>query len=288
MQNQNMTGTQEDWDLIVTPERKWWDLRLGELWEYRDLVMLFVRRNFVAQYKQTILGPAWHLITPIISTVIFTIIFNKLAGLPTDTLPPFLFYLSGNVIWSYFSTCLTSTSNTFAGNQGMFGKVYFPRLVMPVSVVLSGLISFFIRFSLFLAFCLYFFLTGSAIHMNWWVISLPLLLLLQAGLGLSWGIIISALTTKYRDLQVLVSFGVQLLMYATPVIYPASMVPAKFQWLYFLNPIAPIVETFRYAFLGSGTISVARLAYSLVFMVISFFIGAALFNKIEANFMDTV
>lgn len=274
--------------MVITPERKWWDLRLGELWEYRDLVSLFVRRDFVAQYKQTVLGPAWHLLNPIISTVIFTIIFNKIAGLPTDEIPPFLFYLSGNVIWSYFSTCLTNTSNTFVSNEGIFGKVYFPRMVTPVSVAISGLVAFLIRFGLFLAFLIFFLLTGFHLKPNWWMLTLPLLLLIQAGLALSWGIIISSLTTKYRDLQILVSFGVQLLMYATPVIYPASMVPAKFQWLYFLNPISPIVEAFRYAFLGSGTISIAKLLYSLVFMIISFFIGAALFNKIEANFMDTV
>jgi lipopolysaccharide transport system permease protein len=284
----NTITKNDDWDLVITPERKWWDLRLNELWEYRDLVALFVRRDFVAQYKQTILGPLWHLINPIISTVIFTLIFNQIAGLPTDELPPFLFYLSGNVIWSYFSTCLSSTSNTFVGNQGMFGKVYFPRMVMPVSVVISGLISFLIRFTLFMGFFAYYYFSGSPVHLNWWAFLLPVLIFIQAGLGLSWGIIISSLTTKYRDLQVLVTFGVQLVMYATPVIYPASMVPQKFQWLYFLNPIAPIVETFRYAFLGSGSFSPGRLVYSLIFMIISFFIGAALFSKIEATFMDTV
>jgi lipopolysaccharide transport system permease protein len=284
----NTTTNNDDWDMIITPERKWWDLRLGELWHYRDLVMLLVSRNFVAQYKQTVLGPAWHLVTPVISTVIFTIIFNKIAGLPTDELPPFLFYLSGNVAWNYFSSCLTGTSNTFVGNQGLFGKVYFPRLIVPVSVVISSIISFLIRFVLFLGFLVYFLIIDAPVHPNWWVLSLPILLILQAGMGLSWGIIISSLTTKYRDLQVLVGFGVQLLMYATPVIYPASMVPAQFQWLYFLNPIAPLIEAFRYAFLGSGTVSINKLLYSAIFMVISFFIGAALFSKIEANFMDTV
>jgi lipopolysaccharide transport system permease protein len=279
---------EKDWDLVITPERKWWDLRLGELWRYRDLVMLFVRRNFVAQYKQTILGPAWHFINPIISTVIFTIIFNRVAGLPTDDLPPFLFYLSGNVSWNYFSGCLQGTSNTFVSNQGIFGKVYFPRMVVPVSVVISNLVSFLIRFLLFLGFLAYFILSGYPVQPNWWVVLVPIFIIIQAGMGLGWGIIISSLTTKYRDLQILVGFGIQLLMYATPVIYPASMVPEKFQWLYFLNPIAPLVEAFRYAFLGAGTIDFGKLGYSFGFMIFSFLIGAMLFNKVEANFMDTV
>ena len=277
------------WDMVILPERKWWDLHLGELWHYRDLVALFVRRDFVAKYKQTVLGPAWHFINPLISSIIFTIIFNRIAGLPTDELPPFLFQLSGNVIWSYFANSLVTTSDTFVSNQGMFGKVYFPRLVIPVSVVISGLISFAIRFVLFLGVLVYYLAAGySNIVVTPWVATLPLLLVMLAGFGLGWGIIISSLTTKYRDLQVLATFGVQLLMYATPVIYPASMVPQKFQWLYFLNPIAPIIEAFRYAFLGAGTIDIGKLAYSFGFMVISFLIGAMLFNKVEANFMDTV
>ena len=278
-----------DWDMVILPERKWWDLHLGELWQYRDLVALFVRRDFVAKYKQTVLGPAWHFINPLISSIIFTIIFNRIAGLPTDQLPPFLFQLSGNVIWMYFADSLKTTADTFVTNQNMFGKVYFPRLVIPVSVVISGLISFAIRFVLFLGVLVYYLAAGySSIVVTPWVATLPLLLVMLAGFGLGWGIIVSSLTTKYRDLQVLVTFGIQLLMYATPVIYPASMVPQKFQWLYFLNPIAPIIEAFRYAFLGAGTIDFGKLAYSFGFMVISFLIGAMLFNKVEANFMDTV
>lgn len=282
------TLVEKDWDLIITPERKWWDLRLGELWRYRDLVMLFVRRDFVAQYKQTVLGPAWHFINPIISTVIFTLIFNTIAGLPTDEVPPFLFYLSGNVIWMYFSSCITATSDTFVGNQGIFGKVYFPRLVIPVSVVISGLIAFFIRFVLFLGFLAYYLLAGYDIQVTPWAAIIPLLVFMLGGFGLGWGIIISSLTTKYRDLRVLVTFGVQLLMYVTPVIYPASMVPAKFQWLYFLNPLAPVIEAFRYGFLGAGMVDISKLAYSFGFMIVSFLVGALMFNKVEANFMDTV
>ncbi len=278
----------EDWDMIITPQRRWWDLRLGELWRYRDLVWLFVRRDFVSVYKQTILGPAWHFINPIISTVIFTIIFNRLAGLPTDEIPPFLFYLSGTVIWAYFSNCLTSTSNTFVGNQSIFGKVYFPRLATPVAIAISGLISFAIRFILFIGFLIYFMIGDFGLRISYWALLTPLLVLMMGGLGLSWGIIISAVTTKYRDLQILVNFGIQLLMYATPVIYPASMVPSHFQTLYFLNPIAPIIEAFRYGFLGAGTLDLNKLLYSFIFMVISFLIGSMLFNKVEANFMDTV
>ena len=278
----------QDWDLIIEPRRSLFDLRLGELWKYRDLVWLFVRRDFVAAYKQTILGPLWYLIQPLLTTITFTIIFGQIASLPTDGLPQILFYRSGTVLWSYFSDCLTKTSNTFVQNSQLFGKVYFPRLAVPVSILISNLITFAMQFIFFLLFVAYFALRGAEIRPNLWMLAFPLLLLIMAGLGLGLGVLISALTTKYRDLRFLVSFGVSLLMYATPVIYPASAVPERFQLLIRLNPVTSIVETFRYGFLGSGSVSPWELVYSAVFMLITVALGAVVFNRVEATFMDTV
>ncbi len=240
--------------MVIRPQRNLLDLRLGELWKYYDLVMLFVRRDFVSVYKQTILGPLWYLIQPLLTTITFTVIFGNIAKLPTDGLPQFLFYMSGTVIWTYFSDCLTKTSQTFVNNSQLFGKVYFPRLAVPVSILISSLITFAIQFAFFLAFMGYFALTGSSIHPNWWIALSPLLVLMMAGLGLGFGIIVSSLTTKYRDLRFLVTFGVSLLMYISPVIYPASSVPSRFQILVAANPMTPIIEAFRYAFLGAGSI----------------------------------
>lgn len=278
----------QSWDLIIQSQRRLFDLRLAELWRYRDLVMLFVRRDFVSVYKQTILGPLWYLIQPLLTTIIFTIVFGNIAGLPTDGLPEFLFYMSGTVIWSYFAECLNKTSVTFVQNANLFGKVYFPRLAVPVSILLSNLITFTIQFAFFLLFMGYFALRGAAIRPNVWILFTPVLLLIMAGLGLGFGIIISSLTTKYRDLRFLVSFGVQLLMYATPVIYPVSAIPAQFRPLILTNPMTPIVETFRYAFLGAGTVNVYHLLYSFGFMVAVVFIGVVIFNRVEQTFMDTV
>jgi lipopolysaccharide transport system permease protein len=278
----------EHWDKIIQPQRSLFDLRLGELWKYRDLVMLFVRRDFVSVYKQTILGPLWYLIQPLLTTITFTVIFGNIAKLPTDGLPQFLFYMSGTVIWTYFATCLTNTSNTFVQNSQLFGKVYFPRLAVPVSILISSMITFFIQFAFFLAFMGFFALGGSSLHPNWWIAFSPVLLLMMAGLGLGFGIIISSLTTKYRDLRFLVQFGVTLLMYATPVIYPASSIPARYQVLIKANPMTPIVETFRYAFLGAGSIHPLDLLYSFGFMVVIVIIGTIMFNRVEATFMDTV
>lgn len=278
----------KNWDLIIEPRRSLFDLRLGELWKYRDLVMLFVRRDFVAAYKQTILGPLWYLIQPLLTTITFTVIFGQIASLPTDGLPQFLFYMSGTVLWSYFSSCLNNTSNTFVSNAYLFGKVYFPRLAVPVSILISNLITFAMQFVFFLLFTGYFALRGAQIRPNLWMLAFPLLLLIMAGIGLGLGILISAMTTKYRDLRFLVSFGVSLLMYATPVIYPASAVPQRFQLLIRLNPITPIVETFRYGFLGSGSVNPLELLYSFVFMLVTVALGAVVFNRVEATFMDTV
>ena len=288
MTSQDLTTSQDEWDLIIRPQRSWWDLRLGELWQYRDLIWLFVWRDFVAYYKQTILGPLWYLIQPVLTTVIFSVIFGNIAKLSTDGLPPFMFYLAGNTVWSYFSACLTSTSNTFTINAAIFGKVYFPRLSIPISVILSNLLSFAIRMGLFLCFLTYFALSGSTIHPNAWIFSLPILLLLMAGLGLGLGILISSLTTKYRDLQQLIGFGVQLLMYATPIIYPLSAINNPWRWFILANPMTPVVEVFRRAFLGTSSLDPIYLLYSAFFMVVVFIVGALVFNHVESTFMDTV
>lgn len=278
----------EDWSLVIHPQRAWWDLRLGELWRYRDLIWLFVWRDFVAYYKQTILGPLWYLIQPILTTMVFTVIFGNIAKLSTDGLPPFLFYLAGNTVWTYFAACLTSTSNTFTTNAGLFGKVYFPRLSIPVSIVISNVISFGIRLLVFLGFLVYFVLAGSEISPNLWILSLPLLILLMAGMGLGLGIIISSLTTKYRDLQHLVAFGVQLLMYGTPVIYPISSIDAPWRLIFLANPMTPVMEVFRLAFLGTSSLDPVYLAYSAAFVVVVMLIGILIFNHVETTFMDTV
>lgn len=288
MTSQELASAQDHWDLIIYPQRAWWDLRLGEIWKYRDLIRLLVWRDFVAAHKQTILGPLWYVIQPITSTIVFTVIFDRVARLPTDGLPPFLFYMAGTTIWNYFSTCLTSTSNTFSGNAGLFGKVYFPRLVVPLSVVIANLVSFGIRFGIFVIFLVYFLLSGAPIMPNLWILILPVLLLIMAGLGLGLGIIISSLTTKYRDLQQLLGFGLQLMMYGSPVIYPLSLVPAQWRWLLLANPVTPIVEVFRLAFLGTSTLTPIYLLYSFGFMLVVLAIGVLIFNRVENTFMDTV
>ncbi len=278
----------DDWDLIIRPQRSLFDLRLSDLWHYRDLVMLFVWRDFVSVYKQTILGPLWYLVQPLLTTLTFTVIFGNIAQLPTDGLPQFLFYMSGTVIWTYFAECLTKTSNTFVHNAHLFGKVYFPRLAVPVSILFSNLITFGIQFAFLLLFMAFFAFGGADIRPNLWILLSPVLLLMMAGLGLGFGIVISSLTTKYRDLRFLVQFGVQLLMYATPVIYPVSSIPERFQFLIKLNPMTPIVETFRYAFLGAGSVHPLNLFYSFGFMLVIVVVGAVMFNRVEATFMDSV
>ena len=274
--------------MVIRPQRNLLDLRLGELWQARDLILLFVRRDFVSQYKQTILGPLWYLIQPFLTTIVFTFLFSSIAKLSTDNLPPYLFYLSGTVVFAYFATCLTKTSETFIGNTHLFGKVYFPRLAVPVSILISTLIAFGIQFGFFLAFMGYYALAGKVLHPNIWILFTPVLLLIMAGLGLGLGIIVSSVTTKYRDLRFLVQFGVQLLQFVTPVIVPFSAMPTKYQSLVRLNPLTPIIETFRHAFLGSGTVDLGQLAYSFGIMLVFLIIGVVLFNQVEASFMDTV
>jgi len=285
------------WDEIIRPKRGWFDINLSELWRYRDLVMMFVKRDFVSIYKQTILGPLWYIIQALFTTLIFTIVFGNIAKLSTDGIPPILFYLSGVVCWNYFSQCLTKTSATFIANANIFGKVYFPRLTVPVSTVISNLIGFAIQLLILLCFLGYYMHYGfksgdnSPIiypNPNITILLFPFLIILMAGLSLGIGIIISSLTTKYRDLQQVVVFGVQLLMYATPVIYPLSSLGGNFRLIVLINPMTPIVETFRYSFLGSGMFSWNYLVYSLISTIIIFFIGILLFNRVERSFMDTV
>jgi lipopolysaccharide transport system permease protein len=277
-----------EWDLIIQPQTGWFDLHLKDLWKYRDLIILFVRRDFVAVYKQTILGPLWFLIQPVLSTIVFTIIFGKIAQIPTDGVPPVLFYMAGLTCWNYFADCLTKTSNTFTANANIFGKVYFPRLAMPISVVISNLIKFGIQLLIFLAFYLFYIFKGADILINEKILVLPFLVLIMAGIGLGMGIIISSLTTKYRDLQHLIGFGVQLFMYATPIVYPLSTVPEKHQWIVLLNPMTSIVEAFKYIFLSAGYFDLFWLGYSFVFMVLVLFFGTMIFSRIEKSFMDTV
>ena len=277
---------------VIKPRSGWFDLNLGELTHYKDLIFLFVKRNFVSMYKQTVLGPAWAVIQPLLTTVVFSLVFGNIAGLAADGIPTFIFYLTANVIWSYFSSCLATTSSTFIANSGILGKVYFPRLVMPISTVLSKLIDFAIQFSFMVIFVIYFAATKQ-IHPNWYVLMTPVLLLQLAMLSLGVGVIISAATTKYRDLRMLVSFGVQLWMYATPVAYDMYSMGAfapggKWHNLYMCNPVTPIVNMFRYAFLGIGQIDWLYYGISWIVTLIVLFIGILLFSRVEKTFMDTV
>ncbi|MFO7868861.1 MAG: ABC transporter permease [Bacteroidales bacterium] len=278
----------QEFKFEITPKKSLLAFNFKELWKYRDLLFLFVRRDFIAMYKQTILGPLWFFIQPIISSFVFYIIFNKVANIPTDGMPPYLFYLAGLTAWNYFSTCLNSTSNIFVTNASMFGKVYFPRLITPLSIVISNLIKFSMQFVVFMLFYAYFLYRGADISVTIYALLFPILLLLMAGLGLGLGLIISALTTKYRDLTFLVGFGVQLFMYATPVIYPLSEIPEEYHKYVMLNPMTGVVETFRLAFLGAGNMNWTALWYSIVVMVVLLFLGIIIFNRTEKNFMDTV
>jgi lipopolysaccharide transport system permease protein len=276
---------------IIIPKKNLFDINLKEIWQYKDLLFLFVRRDFVATYKQTVLGPLWFIIQPIFTTLMFTLIFGKLASIPTDGLPPILFYMCGITCWNYFSESLSKTSNTFTSNANIFGKVYFPRLIVPISIIISNMVKFIIQGIIFLLFFYYYYLIGANINPNITIAVLPLLLLLMAGLGLGFGILISSLTTKYRDFQFLVVFGVQLFMYATPVVYPLSLAKEKlgsYSWIAFANPMSSIVEAMKYAFLGQGQFSWYLLLYSFIFMIILLATGVIIFNKVEQNFMDTV
>jgi len=279
---------EEHWDLIIEPQSKWYDLKLREILRYKDLLFLFVRRDFVALYKQTILGPLWFIIQPIITSLTFTVIFGNLAKVSTDGLPQILFYMCGVTLWTFFSDTLTKTSDTFTGNANIFGKVYFPRMIVPLSVVVSNLIKLGIQFIIFLFIWFYYLISSEIIHPNLALLLIPFLIILIGFQGLSFGVIISSLTTKYRDLKFLVVFGVQLLMYASPIVYPLSIVPDKYRWIILLNPVTSIIETFKYAFLGVGEFSWLHLGYSFSFTAVFFVLGLIIFNKVEKSFVDTV
>lgn len=286
---EQITDTKEEWTLIIEPKSSLWDLKLAELWRYRDLLFLFVKRDFVSLYKQTILGPLWFIIQPLLTTLIFIIFFDKIAGIPTGGVPSVLFYLSGLVIWNYFSSCLTITAGSFSTNAQLFGKVYFPRLVVPLSKILSGLLTFGIQLVILLLFIAYYvFFKNLQINLNEYALLLPFLVALTAGLALGGGIIISALTTKYRDLIFLITFGVQLLMYATPVIYPLSFVSEKYKLFVLANPLTPLIEYFRFALLGIGEFNIFYLGYSVLFTVAILLTGIMVFNKVERNFIDVI
>lgn len=278
---------------VITPKTGWFDINLKEVWDYRDLILLFVKRNFVAQYKQTILGPAWAFIRPFLTTVVFTVIFGNIAGLAPGGIPHFAFYFCGTIMWQYFSGCLSSTANTFVANSHTMGKVYYPRLVMPISTVLSRLISFSIQYVFLIGFVVYYTFTKQSVHPNWWILMTPVLLLQMAMLSMGFGIIISSLTTKYRDLSKLVSFGVSLWMYGTPVAYDmysmASFAPGgKWHTLYMCNPVTTLINIFRYAYLGFGSVEWTYYWIGWITTLVILFFGVLLFSHVEKTFMDTV
>ena len=278
----------EEWDEIIKPQSSLFEIDIQEIWRYRDLLMMFVKRDIVTFYKQTILGPLWFFIQPLFTTLMFIVIFGRLAGISTNGLPQGLFYMSGILCWNYFSDCLNRTSTTFKDNQNIFGKVYFPRVVVPVSIIISNLIRFGIQFLLFIGFYIYYLMQGVAIQPNIGILFFPLLILIMAGLALGFGMIITALTTKYKDLTFLVQFGVQLWMYATPIIYPLSAAPEKYRWLIVANPMTAVVETFKYGFMNQQSFNSYHLLYSFCFMLLLLLIGTLVFNKVEKGFMDTV
>ena len=278
----------EKWDREIIPKKSLFDLNLNQIWKFKDLLFLFVWRDFVSVYKQTLLGPLWFFIQPILTSITFTIIFGNFAQISTDGMPKIIFYMAGITMWNYFADCLNKTSNTFVANQGLFGKVYFPRLIVPLSIIVTNLLKFGIQIVLFMGFWVYFYATTDTLEPNWYVLTFPLLVLIMAALGLGFGMVISALTTKYRDLTFLIGFGVQLLMYGSPVIYPMSTVPEKYQWIIKLNPMTSIIDTFKHAFMGTGSFDGYNLLYSGIFAVCILFLGLVVFNKVEKSFIDTV
>lgn len=279
---------EEKWTTVLKPRTKWGNMNLKELFSYKDLILLFVKRNYVTKYKQTILGPLWLIISPLMTTLMFVVVFGNIAGLSTDGTPQIAFYMAGNVVWAYFAACVNQTSNTFVSNASVFGKVYFPRMVVPISTVLTGMLDFLVQFVLFLIILLFLAVTGISIPINMWALVTPVLVLQLALLGMGVGIIVSSLTTKYRDLAILVTFGVQLWMYASPVVYSVTQIPERYRFLYLLNPVAPIITMFRYAFLGTGYLPLLSWGISWITTIIVVIIGVLLFSRIEKTFMDTV
>lgn len=286
--NTDHMNSSDRWDLIIRPKTGWFDLNLKDLWRYRDLISMFIRRDFVTLYKQTVLGPLWYVIQPLLTTLVFTIIFGRVAKIPTDKLPPFIFYMAGNIVWSYFAANIQRISDTFSTNAHLFGKVYFPRLTIPIAGVMVNIIQFVIQFSLFIGFYLFFIIKGAPIEPTLWIAGLPILLFQMALLGLGIGILMSAMTTKYKDLRFALAFIIQIWMYATPVIYPLTQVPLWLRPYYVINPMVSVVECFRYAFFGTSAIQWNYIAVSWIVTLVLLVAGIALFNRIEKTFIDTV
>lgn len=284
MKNDNQS---EDWDLIIKGQSSLFDVNFKDLWHYRDLLFLFVKRDFVTVYKQTILGPLWFFIQPLLTTITFTIVFGVVAQLNTDGAPKIIFYMAGITLWNYFSTCLTTVAGVFTTNASIFGKVYFPRLIMPLTIVISNLMKFGVQFLLFLGFVIYFVLRGQ-IHPNLYIALTPYIILLMAVISMGIGLILTAMTTKYKDLTQLITFGIQLFMYVTPVIYSSSSIPENYRWLVDLNPLVSLFDYMRFAYLGIGEFSVVSLIYPTIFSLISLTIGILVFNKSQKTFIDTV
>lgn len=287
----NDNNTPNDWLFEITPKNKFFSLNLKEVWQYRDLLLLFVKRDVITVYKQTVLGPLWYLIQPLFTSVTFTIIFNNVAGIDTGSVPPFLFNLAGITVWNYFTACLTGTSDTFKANAAIFGKVYFPRIITPLSVVISNLVKFGIQFLIFIGFYIFYYFQGASLSINGLILFFPILIIIMGILGLGLGMFISAMVTKYRDLSHLIGFGIQLLMYLSAVMYPMSLIKDKlpgYGWLVEYNPLAYIIETARYMLLDVGEVSILGLSYTFVVTIAVFFIGLLVFNKTEKSFIDTV
>lgn len=278
----------DNWDLIITPNRGYFEFHFNEIWNFRDLLLIFIRRDIITQYKQTILGPLWIAIPPILTTLVFTIIFGKIGGISTDGIPNVLFYMAGIINWNFFSTALTSTSNTLAGNVGIFGKAYFPRIIVPLSTIASSFLRYFIQFGIFLFILTYFSFFKSANfsiqYQLLWI--LPMLIFIMAIMGLGFGLLFSASTAKYKDLRFLIGFGVRLMMYASTVIFPLSIIPEKYKWIILGNPMSAIIESFRYVFFGMGVLDFKYLGYSFLIALSIFFLGYIFFNKVEQKFID--
>ena len=279
---------EQKWTRVIKPRTSLLDIDLKNVWRYRDLIYMYVKRDIVVQYKQTILGPIWYFVQPIMTTIMFMFVFGGIAQISTDGMPQPLFYMAGLLLWNYFSSCFTASSDIFGSNANVFGKVYFPRLVVPISAIISNLLKMLIQLVLFIFIYIYFAIKGAPVYLNWSLLLFPVLVVMVALHGMSWGLIISSLTTKYRDLKFLISFGVQLLMYATPIIYPLSASPEKYRWVLELNPLTPIMETFKYSCMGCGALSWSGLLYSFIFMSVSLFLGIVIFSRQEKTFMDTV
>jgi lipopolysaccharide transport system permease protein len=278
----------KDWNIVIEPKRKLLDLQIRDIIRYRDLIYLFVKRDFVVQYKQTILGPLWFVINPLFSTVMYIFVFRNLAGIGTDGIPPLLVYYSGSMLWNFFAGCFTDVSNVFINNINLFGKVYFPRLTVPISNVFSNLTKVLVQFALLSVFYIYYLVTGAPVRGSWWIVAFPLLFVWLAAVGTGMGIIISSLTTKYRDLKNLVTFALGLAMYVTPVVYPLSEIPVRFRWIGLVNPVSAPIELFRVWFFGAGTVSGTQILASIATTVVLLLLGLILFNQNERNFIDVV